>query len=193
MSPIPRALPAALALCALLTGCQSAPTRLYSPYAVPPAAAGKSGGGAYPGPPVRVDAVHFPPSLDRIEIVREIAPGEMAVNDLEHWSAPLAQSAREVLSADLLLRLPPGKALFPHLTKPPGALGVSVDVLEFTGEGGQFILEASWAPTTTGSAPDRGVGTATLRTRASGGNGAATTQALSDLLGQLADRIVATL
>jgi uncharacterized lipoprotein YmbA len=192
MSHIPHALPAALALCALLTGCQSAPTRLYSPYAVPPAGA-SPGGGAYSGPPVRVDAVHFPPSLDRIEIVREIAPGEMAVNDLEHWSAPLAQSAREVLSADLVSRLPPGKALFPHLTKPPGALGVSVDVLEFTGEGGQFLLEASWALSTNGSPAGRAVETATLRTRASGGNGAATTQALSDLLGQLADRIVATL
>jgi uncharacterized lipoprotein YmbA len=189
MSPIRQALTPAIALCALLTACQSAPTRLYTPYAVPPAAAGA----AYTGPPIRVDAVHFPPSLDRIEIVHEIAPGELALNELEHWSAPLEQGARQALSADLVLRLPPGKALFPHLTKPPTALGVNVDVLEFKGDGRQFLLEASWVVSATGAPSGAASGTATLRTQASGGNGAATAQALSDLLGQLADRIVAAL
>ena len=189
MNPIRHASTPAIALCALLTACQSAPTRLYAPYAVPPAAAGST----YAGPPIRVDAVHFPPSLDRIEIVREIAPGELALNDLEQWSAPLGQAARQALSADLMLRLPPGKALFPHLTKPAAALGVSVDVLEFKGDGRQFLLEASWVVSATGGPSGAAIGTATLRTQASGGNGASTAHAVSELLGQLADRIVAAL
>jgi uncharacterized lipoprotein YmbA len=176
-------------MAALLCACQSAPTRLYTLYAVPSATSGAT----YTGPPVRVDAVHFPPALDRIEIVRDVAPGEMTLTDLAHWSAPLGQTARQTLSADLVSRLPPGKALFPHLTKPQGALGVSVDVLEFKRDGRGFFLLASWA--VEGAAPSSSArgGTATLRATASGDDAAATAQALSDLLAQLADRIVADL
>jgi uncharacterized lipoprotein YmbA len=187
LSPRIRAL--AIALGALLSACRSAPTRLYTLYPV----ASNSVRETYTGPPVRVDAVHFPPALDRIEIVRDVAPGEMAVNDLEHWSAPLGQTARQALAADLVSRLPPGKSIFPHLAKPDGALGLNVDVLEFKTDAGGFSLQVSWVVHRAGQASATGGGTATLRTTVSGDGSAATVQALSILLGELANRIVTSL
>jgi len=174
---------------ALVCACQSAPTRLYTLYSVPPAASA----GAYAGAPIRVDAVHFPPALDRIEMIRDDAPGEMHLSDVDHWSAPLSQTARQTLAADLVLRLPAGKAIFPHLTKPDGALGVTVDVLEFTTERREARLQAGWVVNAVGQSSASRGGTVTLRTRTAGDDATATAQALSALLGQLADRIVAAL
>lgn len=180
----------------MLTACQSAPTRIYTPYAVPPAAAHD----AYAGPPLRVDAVHFPPALDRIEIVRDIGRGEMSLSDVDHWSAPLGQAARQALSADLVARLPPGKTVFPHLTKPGGALGLTVDVLDFTTDSRGASLQAGWAISTPGQSAAVASGTATFHSDAAtfhsdaaAGGAEATVRALSTLLGLLADRIVAAL
>jgi uncharacterized lipoprotein YmbA len=171
---------------AWLTACQSAPTRIYTLYAVAPVAPREP----YTGPALRIDAVHFPPALDRIEIVRDIAPGEMSLSDLDHWSAPLGEAARQALSADLVQRLPSGKAIFPHLNKPDGALGVAVDVLEFKADHDGALLVASWVVSAAGQPAASNPATATLRTDTPSGNAAATAQALSALLAQLADRIV---
>ncbi len=111
------------ALASLLGSCAGAPTRIYTLYAVAP-----GGPSVYAGPPVRVDVVNFPAALDRIEVVRNGAPGELELSDTAHWSAPLGDVARQTLAADLIARLPAGKALFPDLPKPAGALGVSVDL-----------------------------------------------------------------
>jgi len=173
----------------LLTSCQSAPTRIYTLYAVAPAAPISS----YAGPAVRVDAVHVPPALDRIELVSDIAPGELKVSDLDHWSAPLGQIARQALSADMVTRLPSGRVIFPHLAKPEGALGVSVDILEFgTGTNGAH-LEASWIITPTNPEAVTHRGTGRFRGDPSGADATATAHALSTLLAQLADQIVAQL
>lgn len=184
-------LAAAAAAVALLAACQSAPTRMFTLYAVAPGAPREG----YDGPPLRIDAVHFPPELDRIEIIRDVGPGELRLSDLDHWSAPLGQSARQALSADLVARLPAGKAIFPHLAKPAGALGVTVDVLDFKTDGRGVLLQASWVVTGAGqgAAPARSGGTVTLHTDAPAADAAATATALSALLGQLADRIVAAL
>ena len=173
----------------LLSACQSAPTRLYTLYAVPPDAARE----AYAGPPIRVDAVHFPPALDRIEIIRDLGPGELSLSDVDHWSAPLGQEARQALSADLVARLPAGKTVFPHLLKPDGALGLTVDVLDFRTDSHGASLEVSWVLSAQGRATATGSGTAVLRSEVAAGNPAATARALSALLARLADRIVSTL
>lgn len=174
---------------ALLSACQSAPTRLYTLYAITPDAIRAD----YGGPPIRLDAVHFPPSLDRIEVVHDLGPGEMALSDVDHWSAPLGQTARQALSADLIARLPSAKVIYPHLVKPTDALGVSVDVLEFNTDRQGVYLQASWVVSTSGQSAAVSGGTATLHSDASAPDAAATARALSKLLGQLADRIVAGL
>jgi uncharacterized lipoprotein YmbA len=101
----------------------------------------------YVGPALRVDSVHVPPSMDRIEITTERAPGEFRINDLDHWAAPLARLARQTLTADLVLRLPAGRVIFPHLDKTQGAIGISVDILAFSAGAKGARLEASWTVT----------------------------------------------
>jgi uncharacterized lipoprotein YmbA len=145
---------------------------------------------AYTGPPIRVDAVHLPPALDRIQLVSQVSPGELKISDLEYWSAPLSQEARQALSADLIARLPLGSVLYPHLMKPNGALGLSVDVLELTTGASGASLQASWIITATNPAPVAIRGAALLRLDQSRGGAAGTAHDLSTLLGQLADRIV---
>ena len=180
---------AALTLIPALTSCRSAPTRIFTLYSVEPAAAPRS----YAGPPIRVDAVHVPPALDRIEVVSNIAPGEISISDLDHWSAPLGQMARQALTADMISRLPPGRVIFPHLTKLEGTLGLSVDVLDFKVDRRGAGLEASWIIAAADPKTGSSGGTVMLRTDIPGTGAAATAQALSTLLGQLADRIVADL
>jgi uncharacterized lipoprotein YmbA len=180
---------AAALLSAPLISCSSAPTRIYTLYAVPPASTITP----YAGPPIRIDSVHMPPALDRIEVVSDIAPGELKVSDLDHWSAPLPHVAKQALSADLVARLPPGRAIFPHLAKPEDALGVAVDILNFRADTKGADLEASWIITSTnlGTAPRRGSGR--FRSGGSVAGAIATAQALSALLAQVADQIVADL
>jgi len=173
---------------AALSACSSAPTRLFTLYPVAPNAPS-----AYVGPPIRVDAVHLPPALDRIEVVSEVSPGELKINDLEHWSAPLSQQARQTLSADLIARLPPGSVLYPHLVKPDGALGLSVDILELKSGASGASLQASWVITATKPAPNAIRGSVSLRLDQPTVDATGAAHDLSSLLGQLADHIVTDL
>jgi uncharacterized protein len=175
-------------LAASLCACHSAPTRLYTLYTVAPSARA-----TYSGPPIRVDSVHVPPALDRIEVISDVTPGELKISDLDHWSAPLGQAVRQALSADMVARLPPGRVIFPHLAKPEGALGISVDVLDFKSDRNGTYLEASWLVASAGSGTPSGMFSASLRTDLPSPDAAATARAFSVLLGQLADRIVAGL
>jgi uncharacterized protein len=180
---------AMLASVSVLISCQSAPTRIFTLYPIAPASAPSP----YAGPPIRVETVHVPPALDRIEVVGNVAPGELKISDLDHWSAPLGQVARQALSADMVSRLPQGRVIFPHLAKPEDALGLSVDVLDFKADQRGASLEASWVITSTDPKSRSARGTAVLRTDMPSAGAAATAQALSALLAQLADRIVADL
>ncbi len=173
---------------AALTACQSAPTRIFTLYPEPPAARSE-----YSGAPIRVDAVHVPPALDRIEMVSNVAPGELRISDLDHWSAPLGRASRQTLSADLIARLPPGRVIFPHLAKPDGALGLVVDILDFKVDRSGASLEASWLLTSSNSDSGDRRGVVELRIDQPAADAAATARALSTLLGQLADRVVANL
>jgi uncharacterized lipoprotein YmbA len=170
----------------LLTACQSAPTRIYTLYSVPPASTSTP----YTGPAIRVDAVHVPPALDRIEVVSDIAPGELKVSDLDHWSAPLAQVAKQALSADMVARLPLGRVIFPNLSKPEGTLGVNVDILYFRVDTSGADLEASWIITARNTDTASRRGTGRFHRGGSGADARATADALSALLAQLADQII---
>jgi uncharacterized protein len=177
-------LPVAVLL-TLMASCRSAPTRIFT---LEPIAAA-SAIGRYSGPALRVDAVHIPPSLDRIEITTEIAPGELRINDLDHWAAPLEQLMRQALTADLMARLPKGRMIAPHLTKSQGALGVNVDILEFSADAKGARLEASWIMTSDDSKPTSAHRAVLLEDDTPSAGAAATARALSTMLARLADRI----
>jgi uncharacterized lipoprotein YmbA len=144
--------------------------------------------------------VTIPPALDRVELTREVAPGEVKVSDFEHWAAPLGQTAVQVLAQDLAARLPAGTLIPPTAPLPVGGVDIDVDILSFNVADGQAVMQASWSQIARSSAaPEVGQ---TLQSRSStrlveltapvdASGGLAEAQGLSRLLGQLADRIAA--
>jgi uncharacterized lipoprotein YmbA len=173
----------------LLISCQGAPTRLFVLEPVEPTSISSS----YNGPPIHVEAIHVPPALDRIKIPSEVAPGEFRISELDRWIAPVVQITRQVLTADLIARLPQGRVIFPHLARPVGAIGINVDLLSFSADREGARLHVSWVGTSAGSQPQSCGGTMVLLAPRLGAGSASMAGALSTLLAQLADGIVAQL
>lgn len=185
---------AAAACAGTLAACASIPTRFYTLDPVAPAAAGSFGRVL----PVRVDAVHLPPGLNRPEIVEQTAANRVTVHDFALWSAPLGEQARRVLTQDLAARLPAGAVTFPDAPKPPTGRGLVVDVLAISHADGQAVMDASWTLTvggrTSAGAPLAYTGrTLRLTAPASGGGAEAVAPETSALMGRLADAIAADL
>ncbi len=175
-----------------LTACgHSDATHFFTLFPVAPA---QPAAAAWVGPPIRLRRVAIPPALDRVELVRETAPGEVKISDFEHWAAPLGQTAVQVLAQDLAARLPAGAVIPPAAPLPPSAVDVDVDILAFNVADGQAVMQVSWSEIARPSAGPKGAQTSSTRLvelaaplDASGG--LAEAQGLSRLLGELADRI----
>jgi len=173
--------------CTLLAACHSAPTRVYTLETTAPAARMET----YQAPALRVDALSVPAGWDRIEILSPSAAGRLQISDFDHWSAPLAQIARQALSADLGQRLPSGSVIYPRLPKPGGALGVNVDILEFSIVGSNASMQASWVITPAAGSQSAKRNEALLHDSMTSTDPAAVARAWSELIGQLADGIAA--
>jgi uncharacterized lipoprotein YmbA len=177
-----------------LAACgHSAPTRFFTLFAVAPAQPVAATAFA---PPIRLRRVTVPPALDRVELVREIAPGEVKVSDFEHWAAPLGQTAVQVLAQDLAARLPAGALIPPTASLPPGGVDVDVDILAFNVADGRAVMQASWSEigrmATGPKDPRSTTGLVELTAPVDASGGLAEAQGLSRLFGQLADRIAAS-
>ena len=176
----------------VLTACgHSSPTQFFTLDAVPPAAAARA---AYAGPPVKVLAVHIPPTLDREELVSESPAGVMQVHDFERWEAPLGLTARQTVIEDLVGRLPAGAVLGPSAPG-EGAATLTADVVAFQADNGGATLQAAWSVTLPGAAAPMTwrAPMAIFQGPSGGDGGAATVHAFSLLLGQLSDEIAADL
>jgi hypothetical protein len=170
-----------------LGACHSAPTRIYGLDAAVPATRIDT----YQAPALRVDTLNVPATWDRIEILSLSSAGTLEINDFDHWSAPLAQIVRQTLSDDLDRRLPSGSVIYPRLPKANAALGIDVDILEFTVVASQVSMRASWliVPAAGPQGAKRSV--ASLQVSVTSTGPAAVAHAWSELIGQLADRIAA--
>jgi uncharacterized protein len=180
-----------LGIAAVLASCGSSPpTRFYTLDAVKPQ-------GPAPGKtaalPVKVDAVHIPALLDRRAIVRRQAGNQLDISSQDRWGASFGEMARGVLTQDLQSRMAPG-AILPHdAPAPRDARGLVVDILSFVPNGsGQVVLSCDWALLE--GAPAH---TTLLRTvylsQPAGDSPSSQADAMSELLGKLADQIAATL
>jgi uncharacterized lipoprotein YmbA len=150
-----------------------------------------------------VDSLSVPAGWDRSEILRPSA-ASLAISEFDHWAAPLREAAQQALSADLSDRLPSGSVIYPRLPKPKTALGIDVDILEFTVTGSHASMQVSWviipgAPAPGAPPPGAPPSPAARRSEAllqcpiSSTQPAAVVRAWSALIGQLADHIAADL
>ncbi len=184
-----RARGAFIMMTAVLVGCGSSPpTRFYSLDAVQPA---RAPAGDATTPPLKVNAVRIPPLLDRRAIVRREAGNRLDISAQDRWGASFGEMAREVLTEDLQNRLPPGTVIPPNTPAPGNSRGLVVDILSFVPDGtGQVALTCDW--TLLEGAPPKPVVLRTARlTQPGGDNPSNQAEAMSELLGKLADQIAA--
>lgn len=173
-----------------LAGCgRSMPTRYVTLNAVPAGTPLATRSIA----PIQLTAVHIPAVLDRLEVVKLASPNRLTIDDSDRWGAPLAQMIRGTLAQDLLTRLPPGTFIVPDAPAPPGTRKLVVTVLSATADAsGTLTLQAQW--TLLAGHPDEAAlrQQVTLDSAIRGHDAIAQAAALSHGLGDLADRIAAS-
>ncbi len=181
-----RLLPALLVL--TLAACASSPpTRFFT---LEPVAPGAPAGAARERAPLKVDAVHIPPALDRSSMVRGLSGNQLEISSQDRWAGDLGATIRRVLTQDLARRLPAGMVVAPDAPAPAGARGLVVDILTFQPQGGEVVLDADWTLLQGEHARpvlSRGEHLTTAAAPSAQGEAAA----MSTLLGRLADRIAA--
>ena len=144
--------------------------------------------------PVRVAAVHIAPALDRLQIVRESAPGRIEIASRQRWDAPLDEMLRTVLTQDLLRRLPGRRVLLPQQPAPAATQEIVLDVLHFAADAaGTVRLSGSWTLLKSGTDAPVSSERVELTDTASPNDYAGQALAMSRLVGQLADAIAARL
>ncbi|MDR6288106.1 MULTISPECIES: PqiC family protein [Inquilinus] len=168
----------------VLAACSSSPPKVYTLAAVPGAAVG--------GRPLTpsVAAVEVPKYLDRPQIVTRSGTVELGVAEFERWGEPLANMVQRVLAEDLTRRLPAGSVVTTSRTlSGDEAVIVELALSRFDPESdGTIVLEAQWRlrPRTGGRAKTEST---RITRRPTDQSTAAEVQAMSDALGELADRI----
>lgn len=176
-----------LALLTLAACASSPPTRYFALDPVAPA----GGPRTVAGEPVKIDAVHIPPALDRNSLVRGESDNQLNISSQDRWAGDLGEMTRRVLTQNLASRLPSGMVIAPESPAPPSARGVVVDILTFQPQGaGEVVLDADWTlleGTQSNPVLRRSVHLTTTGAASAQGEAAA----MSSLLGQLADGMAA--
>jgi uncharacterized protein len=136
---------AALLLCSLLiAACASSPpVRYFVLDPVAPAAELAP----LAAPAMQIAAVRLPATLDRRQIVREVAPNKLLISNDNRWGAPLPDMTQRVLSQDLMLRLPSNQTVLAEEPAPNGTGSITVEVLQFCVVSGNVVLDGSWTIT----------------------------------------------
>jgi len=174
----------------LLASCGSSPKTQYFTLAPVPASEHRASISA----PVTVAAVHVPPALDRREMVRRTGANSVDIREQDRWTAPLGDLVREVLARDLEARLPQDKVVTPQSPAPPHTQQIVVSLAQFGPDAaGKVVLDGDWS-LLDGDREKlllrRNVAFETAASRR-GADGQAA--AMSQLVGQLAEDIAATL
>jgi uncharacterized protein len=175
--------------CLLAVGCGSSPkTHFYTLNTVPATV-----GHRQISFPVQLVAAQLPPSLDRRQMVRATGANTVKISASERWSAPLDEMVRNVLSQDLVTRLPKDKVILPEAPAPAGTGTIVVTIAQFGPVAtGEVKLTGSWTLLKKGS--NTAILQRDFHLRAGPAATAdATAATMSRALGRLADAMVATL
>ena len=170
-----------------LSACASSPPTRY--FALDPVASGAGpaqGGGM--GTPVKIDAVHIPPALDRDSIVRGESDNQLRISSEDRWAGDLGEMIRRVLTQDLAARLPSGMVIAPESPAPPSARGVVVDIMTFQPQAGEVVLDADWT-LLQGTQSNAVLRRSVHLTTPAASSAQSQAAAMSTLLGQMADAI----
>ena len=177
-----------LAVVALVAGCRSSPPKHF--YVLVPVAP-QQRPAANPRSGVQVAAVNIPATLDRQEMVRQSGADRLEISDVNRWGAPLADMTQNVLTRDLMERLPTGKVIPPRTAAPTSTYEITADILEFgRDETGRVRLIGGWSLFRLGS--DTPVLSRNIELSGpAAADSAAQAQGMSQLLGRLADDMAA--
>jgi uncharacterized lipoprotein YmbA len=125
-----------------LAGCASSPPTRF--FALDPVSAGAAAAAGTAGAPVKVDAVHIPPALDRDSMVRGESNNQLQISSQDRWAGDLGEMIRRVLTQDLAQRLPSDMVVAPASPAPASARGLVIDILTFQPQAGEVVLDADW-------------------------------------------------
>ncbi|MDE2451108.1 MAG: membrane integrity-associated transporter subunit PqiC [Gammaproteobacteria bacterium] len=180
-----------LMLLLALSACASSPpTRFFALDPASPAAAA-GGGDRAGGKPVKVDAVHIPPALDRDSMVRGESGNQLQISSQDRWAGDLGEMIRRVLTQDLASRLSASMVIAPESPAPADARGLVIDILTFQPQAtGEVVLDADWT-LLEGTQSNPVVRRSVHLTAPAATSAQEEAAAMSTLLGQLADSIAA--
>jgi len=127
-------------LLAAAAGCSSAPSRFYT---LDPLAA--DGGGPALHRAVLVGPVAIPASVDRPELVVQVAPNRVEIDEFNRWAGPLNDAVARVVASNLATLLAsPDVASGPLASFVPD-YRVTIDVQRFESRAGDAVyLDAIW-------------------------------------------------
>ena len=173
----------------LLAGAcgHSDPTRFYTLAPTPTSSSTR-----YDGAPVRLEAVHLPPSVAGHRILHGSNEHEVTISSVERWTDELDFLMRQTLAQNLVTRLPRGVVVFPDAPRPRGSLAWVVDVLTLREASGKLECEASWSLMAS-DAPQLIERRQASYSAVVDGSGASTSAGLSRITAELADAMAASL
>ncbi len=182
------------ALGALGAGCRSSPPKRFYVLDAIPSQSASSKEARSPQAPLQIASVNIPAALDRQEMVRESAPDSLQISDVNRWGAPLADMTQNVLTRDLIQRLPPGKVILPRAGAPAGAYEITVDILKFDADSqGEVVFDGGWSLFRLGSDTPIMNRHVMFDEQATPGDYAAQARTMSHLIARLADDIATQL
>lgn len=180
-----------LLLAALLGSCASSPpTQFYTLDAVQPRDRTLHGSTG----PIQVAPVHMPAILERQEIVTQRGASRIILSNRNRWAAPLGEMTRRTLTQDLQERLSASQVVLPEQPAPAGTREVIVEVLRFQSDPmGEVVLQGSWSLVASGADAPSLTRSIALTEHAGTPNYTDQVEAMSRLVGRLADDIVSAL
>jgi uncharacterized lipoprotein YmbA len=133
---------ASLCLAALAAGCGSSPPSRY--YTLESTA--KAEGTPAATYVVAVGPVTIPAAVDRPQIVVQVAPNRVALDEFERWAAPLEENVARVVAGDLSILLGAPRVTTGNVANSGATYQVAVDVQRFDSIPGQAaLIEAFWS------------------------------------------------
>ncbi|HXJ37615.1 MAG TPA: PqiC family protein [Candidatus Eisenbacteria bacterium] len=129
-----------IAMLAVTVGCSSPHSRFYTLAATATPDAGRDAGYT-----VAVGPISIPAYADRPELVVQVAPHQVKVEEYDRWAAPLEDDIARVVAGDLQALLgTPRVAVGPMVSFVP-AYRVTIDVQRFESTpGDSAVVEAVW-------------------------------------------------